>query len=481
MELSSNTMSARPKTLPGDTRATPSISWALASLCLSMLLSSLGTSSANVALPTLAKNFGASFQEVQWVVVAYLVAITSSIVSFGRLGDLLGRQKLLGAGLLVFSAASLVGGIAPALWVVIIARAIQGLGAAIMMSLAFAFVSEIVPKAKTGSAMGLLGTTSAVGTALGPSLGGVLIQWFGWRAIFLVNVPLGLAAFALVYTHLRAHSRKGDDAVGFDNKGTALLGLALMAYALAMTSGRGHFGMRSLVLLIAALIALALFIVTEKKAAAPLLRLTLFRDATLNSSLFANLLVSTVAMTNLVVGPFYLAFGLKLDPGMVGMVMSAGPSVSALAGIPAGRFVDRFGTHRTTLAGLFGIAVGDVLLALTPKTFGIPGYVLPMVVATASYALFQAANNTAVMQNVDPRERGVMSGTLSLSRNLGLTTGACFMGAVFAFAAGTSDVTAASPDAVSAGMRGAYSLAAALMISAFFVVALTHARALRNK
>jgi len=460
--------------------AAPSMSWALGSLCLSMLLSSLGTSSANVALPTLATTFGASFQEVQWVVVAYLVAITSSIVSFGRLGDLLGRQQLLRAGLLIFSAASLVSGVAPALWVLILARAIQGLGAAVIMALTLAFVSEIVPKAKIGSAMGLLGTTSAVGTALGPSLGGILIQWLGWRAIFLMNVPLGLAAFALVGTHLRAQARKGNDAVGFDNKGTALLGLTLVAYALAMTSGRGHFGLRSMVLLIAALIALALFLVTEKKAAAPLLRLTLFRDTALNSSLFANLLVSTVAMTNLVVGPFYLAFGLKLDAGIVGLVMSAGPCVSALAGLPAGRLVDRFGTHRATLAGLFGIAVGDLLLALTPKAFGIPGYVFPMVVATASYALFQAANNTAVMQNVDPRERGVISGTLSLSRNLGLTTGACFMGAVFAFAAGTSDVTTAGSDAVSAGMRGTYSLAAALMISALLVVALAHARALRS-
>lgn len=481
MELSSNTASVHPdKALQGETRSVPSLPWAIASLCLSMLLSSLGTSSANVALPTLATTFGASFQDVQWIVVAYLVAITASIVSFGRLGDLLGRPQLLQAGLLVFSTASLVSGVAPALWVAIVGRAVQGLGAAIMMALTLAFVSEIVPKAKTGSAMGLLGTTSAVGTALGPLLGGALIQGFGWRAIFLIHVPLGLAAFALVRTHLRAHARKGDGAVGFDNKGTALLGLTLVAYALAMTSGRGHFGMRSVVLLLVALIALALFLATERRAAAPLLRLALFRDAVRNASLFANLLVSTVVMTNLVVGPFYLSFGLKLDAGIVGMVMSAGPSISALAGLPAGRFVDRFGTHRTTLAGLFGIAVGDLSLALTPRTFGIPGYVLPMVVATASYALFQAANNTAVLQNVDPRERGVISGTLSLSRNLGLTTGACSMGAVFAFAAGTSDVTTAGPEAISAGMRGAYGLAAALMLSALLIVALAHARALRS-
>lgn len=461
----------RREVLPVDVPDEPSSSWAMGSLCLSMLLSSLGTSSANVALPILAKTFGASFQEIQWVVVAYLLAITSSIVSFGRLGDLLGRRRLLRIGLFVFSMASLFSGLAPALWVLMIARFIQGLGAAILMALSIAFVSEIVPKAKTGRAMGLLGTTSAVGTALGPSLGGFLIHSFGWRAIFLINVPLGLTAFLLVTIHLRAQGQKADPRVEFDLKGTILLGLTLAAYALAMTSGRTHFGLRSLGLLFAAFVALVLFIRTERKATAPLLRLSLFQDGAFRASLFANLIVSAVAMTNLVVGPFYLAFGLKLDPGLVGLVMSAGPSVSALAGIPAGRIVDRFGAQRMTIVGLGGIAIGDIMLSRIPAKYGIPGYVLPMVVATASYAMFQAANNTSVMQNVDSRERGVISGTLSLSRNLGLTTGACFMGAVFAFAVGADDLTKASADAVSKGMRVTYNLAALLIVVALFVVA----------
>ena len=187
---------------------TPSVRWALASLSLSMLLSSLGTSIANVGLPTLAQAFGASFQEVQWVVLAYLLAITTLIVSVGRLGDIIGRRRLLLAGIVLFTVASVLCGVAPTLWLLIAARAAQGLGAAIMMALTMAFVGETVPKARTGSAMGLLGTMSAIGTALGPSLGGVLIAGLGWRAIFLVNVPLGVLAFVLAYRHLPADRRE---------------------------------------------------------------------------------------------------------------------------------------------------------------------------------------------------------------------------------------------------------------------------------
>ena len=129
----------------------PSVRWALGSLSLSMLMPSLDTSIANAALPTLALAFSASFQAVQWIVLAYLLAITTLIVSVGRLGDIVGRRRLLLAGLLLFTAASVLGGVAPTLWLLIAARVAQGLGAAIMMALTMAFVGETVPKAKTGS------------------------------------------------------------------------------------------------------------------------------------------------------------------------------------------------------------------------------------------------------------------------------------------------------------------------------------------
>ena len=443
---------------------------ALASLSLALLLSSLGTSIANVGLPVLAQAFSASFQQVQWVVIAYLLAMTALIVSAGRLGDITGRRRLLLAGISLFTVTSVLCGVAPTLWLLIAARAAQGIGAAIMMALTMAFVGEIVPKERTGRAMGLLGTMSAIGTALGPSLGGVLIAGLGWRAIFLVNLPLGILTLLLAHRHLPLDRRPlRTDRAGFDPVGTILLALTLAAYALAMTLGRGSFGPRNATLLVAAVLGAGLFVLAQARAAAPLIRLATLRDPVLGASLAMSALVSTVMMATLVVGPFYLSRALGLDAALVGLVLSVGPLVVALTGVPAGRIADRFGAQRMTIVGLIAIAAGSFILSITPATLGIPGYIAPIVVITVGYALFQTANNTAVMTDIRPDQRGVISGMLNLSRNLGLITGASVMGAVFALASATIDVTTARPEAVATGMRITFAVAAVLIVVALAI------------
>lgn len=449
---------------------TPPVRWTLASLALSMLLSSLGVSIANVALPTLAEAFAASFPQVQWVVVAYLLAVTILIVSVGRLGDLLGHRRVLLAGLLLFTAASALCGIAPTLRLLIAARALQGLGAAVLMALTVAFVRDTVPAERTGSAMGLLGTMSAIGTALGPSLGGVLLAGPGWRAIFLVMVPLGLVNVALAHRFLPAPRRPAAaDRTGFDRLGTLLLGLTLAAYALAVTVGGGRFDRLNVALLAAAVVGGSLFVLAEARAASPLIRLSAFRDAVLSASLAANALVATVIMTTFVVGPFYLSRSLGLDAAAVGLVMSCGPVISALTGVPAGRIVDRLGAPVVVVAGLIEMAAGAVALSVLPGMFGVAGYIAGLAVLTPGYQLFQAANNTAVMIDVGPDQRGVVSGMLSLSRNLGLITGASVMGAVFTLASGAIDIATAHPEAVAAGMRATFAVAAGLIVVALVI------------
>jgi EmrB/QacA subfamily drug resistance transporter len=467
----------RDTVVAGGVERTPSVRWALASLSLSMLLPSLATSISNVGLPTLAQAFTASFQDVQWIVLAYLLAITALIVTVGRIGDMIGRRRLLLAGIGVFTGASLLCGVAPTLWLMIAARALQGLGAAIMMALTVALVAETVPKAQTGSAMGLLGTMSAIGTTLGPSLGGVLIAGLGWRMIFLVNVPLGMLNVLLAHRFLPADHR-GEPAerrAGFDIGGTLLLGLTLAAYALAMTLGRGHFGLLNIALLLAAAFGVGGFLLVEARVDSPLIRLALFRDRVLSASLAMGTLVSTVMMTTLVVGPFYLARGLGLETALVGLALSAGPLAAALAGVPAGRMVDRFGAQRMTSSGLVGIAVGASVLAMLPARVGVAGYVAPMILMTASYALFQAANNTVTMAGIRPDQRGVISGMLNLSRNLGLITGASVMGAVFAVASATADSMTARPQAVATGMRITFAVAATLIVVALTIAIGSHA------
>ncbi len=365
---------------------------------------SLGSSIANIALPTLAASFATSFDAVRWVVLAYLIAMTVAMVFAGQLGDRFGRRRLLVVGLVVITAASVVGSAAPSLWLVVAARALQGIGAAIVVALAIAFVGETVPRERTGRAMGLLGAMSALGTALGPSLGGALVEAFGWRSIFLANVPIGLVAIALARRHLPSA------------RPTSKVGGKLLDHLSGL--------------------------------------LAPFRDRHLRASLTANLLVSAVLMATLIVGPFYLSDVLALDVAVVGGVMSIGPVAAALLGIPAGRLSDRFGPRRMILFGLGGIAIGAASLALLPEALGVPGYVVPIVAITAGYAIFQAANNTAVMRDVGPERRGGVSGALNLSRNLGLIGGTSLMGAVF----------------VAAGMRVTFAVGAALIVIALAVM-----------
>jgi MFS family permease len=175
-------------------------------------------------------------------------------------------------------------------------------------------------------------------------------------------------------------------------------------------------------------------------------------------------------MATLVVGPFYLSRALGLSAAHVGLAMAIGPVVAALAGMPAGRAVDRFGTQVTTLGGLFGIAAGCIVLSLAPLSLSVPGYVAAVGLITAHYALFQAANNTAVLRDAGAGQQGLVSGTLNLSRHLGLVLGTSLLGAVFSSASGARDVAAAPPDAVAFGMRATFGVAAALVFLAFALV-----------
>lgn len=378
----------------------------LVSLCLSMLLAALGTSIANVGLPSLAQAFNASFHATQWVVLTYLLAITAVIVSAGRLGDRLGRRRLLIAGLLLFALAGGLCGVAPGLRWLIAARSLQGLGAAIMMAMTLAMVGDTVPQARIARVMGLLGTMSAVGTAMGPGVGGLLLSVWGWRALFLVGMPLGLLAAALAWRYLPV-----------DQPPAPLVG------------GGGVW--------------------------------RLLQSTSLRTGLVMSALVSAVIMATFVVGPFYLSRGLGLDPAGMGLAMAVGPGVAALTGIPAGRLSERFGSHVMTLVGLAVCGSGALSLCLAS---GLVTYLASLITLTAGYSLFQAANNTAVMSEADAARRGTISGLLNLSRNLGLLFGASALGAMFAWT--TPDVTHATPQSVADGLHATFTAAFALILLA---------------
>ena len=365
-------------------------------LSLSMVLASLGTSIANIALPTLAVAFDVSFQWVQWVVIAYLVSITLFVVIAGRLGDVFGRQRMLAVGLVLFALASTLCGLASNLWMLVAARALQGIGAAFMMTLAIALVRETVETERVGRAMGWLGTMSAIGTALGPSLGGVLIGWVGWHAIFLVLVPVGLLAAGLALRLLPAVAPIGTT---------------------------------------------------------PRLNLSALGESGVVAGLTANFLVANVMMATLVIGPFYLAVALGLQEAIVGLVMSVGPVLSICTGVPSGRLVDSWGGQRVLTLGLGTLAAGALSLSVLPATFGVAGYIAAIAILTPGYQMFQSANNVMVMADVSADQRGAVSGLLGLSRNIGLISGASVMGAVFSAGVGSTAIEEAAEAAIVDGLR----------------------------
>lgn len=385
-------------------------------LALSTLLSSLGVSIANAALPSIAVAFGATFSEARWVVVAYLLAITVTILFAGGLGDLMGRRRMLLWGLVTFIAASFLCGLAPSLEFLIFARAIQGIGGAVSIALAQALVTDSVSAYRLGRTIGLLGTMSAVGTALGPSLSGFLVDGAGWRAIFFVLVPIGAVALLLSHRYLPQASKESSRLGSFDVREVLLLKLR-----------------------------------------------TLF-ESSLRRSLAMNAIVSTVMMATLVVGPFYLSEALALSQSQVGMVMSVGPCLSILSGFLAGRLVDYFGPRMMVLMGLAQMTIGATCLALLPPIFGVAGYLLSLALLSPGYQMFLAANGTAVMLGADSEARGLISGALNLSRNLGLIIGASAMGAIFSAATGAT-----------AGLRSTF-LVAALLVLAAIVLELTRGK-----
>ena len=424
-----------------------------------MLLPSLGISIANVALPSLKAAFGASTQDVQWVVIAYLVALTSSLVAAGRLGDLLGRRRLLLGGIGLFALAGTAALFAADLWVLVLARAAQGLAAAVLMSLTIAMVGDLVPKERTGSAMGLLGTVSAIGTALGPSVGGLLIAGFGWPGVFGLMALAGALSFAFAL-----HLLPPDEAVKtkrppFDFVGALLLAISLATFALAMTIAAPTLVIGLLLGVSAA--GLISFVRVETTTAAPLVQLSLLGQRGTSAGLISIALVSTIMMTTLVVGPFYLSGTLGLGPAATGLVMSIGPIVSALVGLPAGRLVDRFGPTVAVSSGLAGVLLGALSMALLAPALGVAGYVASLVLITAGYALFQAANNTAVMSSAGREQRGVASALLALARNLGLVLGASAMGALFVVGSHGLAMVNLAPGG-EAGVRLTFLVAAAL-------------------
>ncbi|HWQ42037.1 MAG TPA: MFS transporter [Desulfosporosinus sp.] len=455
----------------------------LLGLSLATLMTSIDTNIVAVGLPTIAKALNTNFSSVQWIVLSYLLSITTLIVGIGRIGDMFGKKWLYLSGIVIFTTASLLCGLSSSIYMLVAARVLQGIGGSILMALSFALVVDVVPKEKIPQAMGILTSMLTLGIALGPSLGGVLISAFGWHIIFLVNIPIGIVTFIIALnfpnlevTHTEQH---------FDWLGVLALAISLICYNFGITFSESQgLSVNVLLLIIFSIISTAIFIIIEKNVSSPLINLKIFKDRIISGSLGISVIIYAMIMSIGMVLPFFLSDAQGLPTFEVGLLIAVGPLATTVMGPIAGKAAARFGNRPVMISGMIGFGIGCLLMTtLTPSSNPI-GFAIRIAISNGSFAFFQTPNNAAIMASAKPEQRGVISGLLNLARTLGLTTGASLMGAVFAYFTMTAQgispiekeqysVSSASPAAITSGIHGTFIVAVIAVVIAIIVGIIT--------
>jgi len=399
--------------------------------CISAFIGQLDASIVQLALPALQRTFKVGVDEVRWVAIAYLLAYAACLPVFSRICEMVGRKLLFLAGFALFGAASLLCGLAPGLGALCAFRAVQALGAAMLQANSLAIIVLVVPGRALGRAIGLQGTAQALGLALGPSVGGLLLAAAGWRLIFLVNVPFGILG-AVAAVLLVPRSRDLAARVRFDWAGLALFFPAVVALLSAISFG-GQLGWGSpliLALFIGAVALGTVFFLREDLVANPMLDLALFRRARFSLGITSGLGSYLVMFGVLLLVPFYLERALGAGTARSGLELMAMPLAFAVVAPLAGRWADHVGARPLTVGGMAVVAAALFAMgALRPST---PGLVALIAVVGVGLGLFTSPNNAAIMGAAPDDQAGMASGVLNMTRGLGTALGLAVTASVFA-------------------------------------------------
>jgi EmrB/QacA subfamily drug resistance transporter len=434
---------------PESIRNRPDAHWlAVAAVCVGALMGQLDASIVTVALPALQKSFHTSVGSVTWVGLSYLLVLVATVTAVGRFADMWGRKLLYVYGFIIFILASALCGFAPDLAALCGFRALQAIGAAMLQANSLAIICLVVPARSLGRAIGLQGAAQAVGLALGPSVGGLLVAAGGWRLIFFVNVPLGLfgavAALALV-----PRSQNLQQKEAFDVHGLVLFFPAVVALLTAISFG-ATMGWTSPVivgLLLAAVCCAALFVRRERTTRHPMLDTALFRHRRFSTGIASGVGSYVVMFGVLLLIPFYLTRGLGFGTARAGLELMALPVLFGVVAPLAGRVADRVGARSLAVSGLTLVAAGLIALGiLRPGTIG---FLLLLGLVGTGLGLFTAPNNATVMGSVPPGQAGMASGILNMSRGLGTALGLSLTGLLFAVNGGVSGSPARADHAFS--------------------------------
>jgi EmrB/QacA subfamily drug resistance transporter len=407
--------------------------WTLASMCFALFMIMLDNTVVNVALPSIQKGLHTSTSGLEWTVNAYTLTFAVLLVTGGRLGDIFGRRRMFLFGVVAFGASSLFIGFSQSAAWLVTGRAAQGIGAAFMMPATLSIISNAFPPHERGKAIGTWAGVSALALAIGPVLGGFLVESVSWQSIFFLNVPV--AALALVVTTFATHESRDETAPrSVDVPGVTALTAGLTALVLALVEGNSwHWGSgRVLALFAVAVVGLAAFVAIEQRTRYPMVDFSFFRS---RSFLGANVVAFIVSFAMLAMF-FFLALYLQnvrgYTPLQAGVRFLPSTAVIIVMGPLAGRLADRISPRPLMTVGLLLVAgalfwqghlTGDTSYAFLAPAFVLMGLGMGLVMSPMS---------TAAMNAVDRSKAGVASGVLSMSRMVGGTFGVAAMGALIA-------------------------------------------------
>lgn len=404
----------------------------LANVSVGTFMATLDSSIVNVALPTMSTQLKADLSTIQWVVTAYLLTISSLLPVFGRLADLLGRKRVYSFGFIIFTLGSALCGISPNIWFLVSMRVLQAVGASMLMANSAAIVTATFPAAERGRALGLIGTVVALGNLTGPAVGGILVGLVSWRAIFYINLPIGIIG----YTAGRVILPKDTPARGqesFDLTGALLFTTGMISLLLGVNNGQDWGWVSAPVIgcsLLGAVLLVSFFF-TELKVKDPMIDISLFRNRPFLMGNLSGLLQFVAMFANTMLMPFYLQHALNLGATYVGLLMTSFPIVMAIAAPISGYISDRIGPVALTTGGLVTSAVGLFYLSTLTATSG-PFMVIPgLVLMGLGSGLFNSPNNSSVMSSVEPKKLGVAGGINALVRNVGMVIGIAFSVSLF--------------------------------------------------
>lgn len=407
--------------------------FALALLAVTQFVLVIDGSIVNVALPSIGTHLHISRVDLSWVINAYVLTFGGFLLLGGRLADLLGRRRMFMLGLIVFSLASLAGGLAQSEGVLLAARALQGVGAAIVSPAALSILtSTFSDGAERNRALGIWGAVLGAGGSAGVLLGGVLTSGLSWRWVLFVNVPIGIAA-AVVAPRLLLESRAEDDTKGFDLPGavTVTAGLSLLVYAVVDAVSAGWTSSATLLRLAGAAVLLAGFVAIELRQRHPLVPFSIFRLRTLRAANVVNLVMGLSLLSMFYFITLYLQDVLRYSPIKTGVsYLPLGAGLFISAGL-ASKLVTRFGYKLTLIAGLSTTAAGLLWFSQASASGSFLADVLgPSTLAGIGFGLAFVPVTIAAMAGTKPHEAGLASGLINMSQQIGGALGVAVLATI---------------------------------------------------